>query len=181
MGDLLLLWIFVLVVSGVIIRVMKCYAILFLALIIFLPGCFTETRTFSMSVKNELATPVSVCVTKTHGPSQRGWESPEELIAPPRPASEQTPPGIVIPPGKTLNASRFTGEFDPDRGRAFLRVYAGTPNLTGMNAISPGSADRMDVPLDQGLNRIEIKQAENGGMTAVRVTGPWPATQPGQH
>ena len=65
-----------------------------------------------------------------------------------------------------------------ERGRAFLRVYLGTPTLTEMNAISPGSADRMDLALDPGLNRIEIKPADGGGMTAVRVNGPWPATRP---
>jgi hypothetical protein len=77
-----------------------------------------------------------------------------------------------------LNAPPFTGRFDPDRGRAFLRVYAGTPNLTQMNAISQGSPDRLDVPLEEGQNRIEIKPAEDGSMTAERVIGPWPATQP---
>jgi hypothetical protein len=85
---------------------------------------------------------------------------------------------MVIPPGKTLNGPPFTGRFDRDRGRAFLRVYAGTPNLTQMNAISPGSPDRLDVPLDLGMNRIEIKKGENGSMTAEKVEGEWPTTQP---
>jgi hypothetical protein len=142
------------------------------------PGCFTETRTYSMSVRNELPRPVSVCVTKTYGPSETMWASPEELIEPPHPASDQTPPGMVIPAGKTLNAPPFTGRFDPDRGRAFLRVYAGTPDLTQMNAMSKGSPDRLDVPLETGDNRIEIKVGEDGNMTAERVMGAWPATQP---
>jgi hypothetical protein len=150
------------------------------SILLFSSGCFTETRTYSISVKNELSTPVSVCVTKTHGPPERGWESPEELIEPPHPASDQKPPGTVIPPGKISNKPPFSGDFDPARGRAFLRVYAGTPNLSEMNAISPGSTDRMDIPLEPGLNRIEIKTAENGGMTAVRVNGLWPATRPVQ-
>jgi hypothetical protein len=85
---------------------------------------------------------------------------------------------MVIPAGKTLNAPPFTGRFDPDRGRAFLRVYAGTPNLTQMNAIDAGNPDRLDVPLEVGMNRIEIKLGEDGNMTAMRVTGPWPTTKP---
>jgi hypothetical protein len=156
---------------------MKFHAMLCLSMLLFAGGCFTETRSYSISVKNELSTPVSICLTKAHGPPERGWESPEELIQPPHPASDQKPPGAMIPPGKT--AERVVqGDFDPSRGRAFLRVYAGTPNLTEMNAISPGSADRMDIPLDPGLNQIEIKTAETGGMTAVHVNGLWPATKP---
>ena len=63
-------------------------------------------------------------------------------------------------------------------GPGIFAVYAGTPNLTQMNAISQGSPDRLDVPLEVGENRIEIKSAEDGNMTAERVIGPWPATQP---
>jgi len=154
---------------------MLCLSLLFIT-----GGCFTETRTYSLAVKNDLDIPVSVCLTKSHSPPQLGWEAPEDLILPPHSPSEQTPPGWVLPPSKTLTVQPFTGDFDPNQGRAFLRVYAGHPTLTQMNAISPGSADRMDVPLDQGLNRIEIKPAENGGMTAMRIIGPWPATQPVQ-
>jgi hypothetical protein len=149
-----------------------------LLLLLTATGCFNETREFSMSVRNELSTPVSICVTKTHGPQEPMWQSPENLVQPPHPASDQTPPGMMIPPGRTLNAPPFTGRFDPDLGRAFLRVYAGTPNLTQMNAISAGSPDRLDIPLELGMNRIAIVKGENGNMTAVRVTGPWPATQP---
>jgi len=150
-----------------------------LILLLTATGCFTETRTYSMAVRNQLASPVSVCVTKDYGPYEKMWESPEEMIEPPHPASDQTPPGMVIPPGKTLNAPPFTGKFVPDRGRAYLRIYFGTPTLTQMNAISPGNPDRLDVPLDEGLNRIEIKTGEDGKMTAARVIGPWPTTQPG--
>jgi hypothetical protein len=177
-GDLFVPGIFVVIITAMKFYTMPCVSVFCLPVLLFASGCFTETRTYSMSVKNDLAAPVSVCVTKTHGPPEPGWESPEELIQPPHPASDQRPPGMVIPAGKTLNAPPFTGDFDPVSGRAFLRIYAGTPSLTEMNAISPGSSDRMDVPLEPGLNRIEIKQAENGGMTAVRANRPWPATRP---
>ncbi len=156
-----------------------CLSLLLPLTLLGAPGCFSETRTYSMQVKNDLDTPVSVCVTKAHSPPELGWEAPEDLILPPHAPSEQKPPGMVIPPGKTLTAPPFKGKFDPDRGQAFLRVYMGEPSLTQMNAISVGSPDRLDVPLDPGHNRIIIKPAHDGGMTAVHVTGPWPATQPG--
>jgi hypothetical protein len=152
--------------------------LLCLLLMVLTGGCFGETRQYSMSVRNDLSTPISVCLTKTYGPEEDLWESPEQLIQPPRPATDQTPPGIVIPPGKTASRPSFTGVFDPDRGRAFLRVYAGTPDLTQMNAISRGSPDRLDVPLEIGMNRIDIRPGDGGAMTAVRVDGPWPTTQP---
>jgi hypothetical protein len=49
-----------------------------------------------------------------------------------------------------------------------------------MNAISAGSENRLDVPLDAGENRLIIKQTDGGNMTAIRQSIPWPATQPGQ-
>jgi hypothetical protein len=141
-------------------------------------GCVTETRTYTLAVRNGLNSPVSICLTKTYGPDEDVWISPEELVEPPHPATDQKPPGAVLLPGQTATRGPFTGEFDPYRGRAFLRVYLGTPNLVQMSAISKGSPDRLDVPLDVGMNQIEIKDGEGGRMTAVRVTGPWPTTQP---
>jgi hypothetical protein len=142
-------------------------------------GC-TETRTFSMSVRNDLPGPVSVCPTKTYGPLEKGWESPEDLAGPPNPAGLETPPGMVIPPGKRLEAPPFKGEFPTERGSAVLRVYAGTPNLTQMNAISVGSVNRLDIPLTPGPNFIDIKPGVDGGMTYERLNGPVPAKQPNQ-
>jgi hypothetical protein len=136
-------------------------------------GCL-ETRTYSLIVHNTLPTDVSICVTKRNGPPERGWESPEQLIEPPHPASDQRPPGVIVPAGKTASSLGFTGAFDPGRGRAILRIYAGRPTLTEMNAVSIGSRNRVDVPLDQGMNRIEVKQAEDGTMTAIHL----PVTQP---
>jgi hypothetical protein len=138
-------------------------------------GCL-ETRTYTLTVHNSLPTDVSICVTKRNGPMERGWESPEQLAAPPHPASDQKTPGVIVPAGKTANSGSFSGQFDHAGGRAILRVYAGRPTLTEMNAISVGSVNRLDVPLDEGANRIEIKQAADGSMTAMRMPGPGPAT-----
>jgi hypothetical protein len=149
-----------------------------LALLVFTTGCFEETRTFSLAVRNGMPGPVSICITKSYGSLERGWEAPEDLAEPPHPPSDQTPPGIVLPPGRTLVREQFTGRFPTERGHAVMRVYAGTPNLTQMTAIDVGSSSRLDVTLNPGPNRLEIKPTEDGRMTAVFVTGPWPTAQP---
>ncbi len=158
---------------------MNARVLTLVALLLLCGGCATETRTYSLIVRNELTTPVEVCVTKMYGPDEAGWESPEQLAAPPHPASDQTAPGAVLQPGKTATRGQFTGRFDRDRGRAILRIYAGTPTLTEMNAISSGSENRVDIPLLQGENRLAILRDEEGRIKAVRVSGAWPATQPG--
>jgi hypothetical protein len=155
---------------------MKCHAIFGLVLLSLTAGCFTETRSFSLTVKNDWDQPVTICVTKTHSPPEQGWESPEELIAPPHPPSDQTPPGALIQPGQTATRPEFKGSFDPARGRAYLRIYAGKLTLSQMNAISPGNPDRMDIVLEPGPNRIEIRSAPGDQMTALRITGAWPTT-----
>jgi hypothetical protein len=149
-----------------------------LALLIFTTGCFEETRTFSVAVRNDLPSPVSVCITKSYGSLESGWESPEDLAEPPHPPSDQKPPGKVLEPGRTLVREQFTGRFPSERGHAVLRIYAGTPNLTQMTAIDIGSSSRLDVTLNPGPNRIEIVPTADGRMIAVPVSGPWPSTQP---
>jgi hypothetical protein len=156
---------------------MNLRPLLSLAMLSLLIGC-TETRRYTLAVRNSLNTPVSICLTKMYGPEESGWESPEQMAAPPHPASDQATPGTHIPPGKTAKLPEITGQFDRNRGRAILRIYAGDLTLSQMNAVSSGSVNRIDVPLDRGENRVEIKEAEDGGMTAVKVTGAWPATQP---
>ncbi len=141
-------------------------------------GCL-ETRTYTLTVHNALPTDVSICVTKLNSPEERGWESPEELAAPPNPASDQRTPGVIVPAGKTANSGTFSGQFNHTHGRAILRVYAGRPTLTEMNAISIGSVNRLDVPLDTGANRIEIRQDSVGMMTAIHLP-PGPTTEPVQ-
>ena len=86
-------------------------------------GC-TETRTYTVAVRNDLDRPVTVCLTKTYGPAEDGWESPEEAAGPDHPASDERPPGVVVRPGKTAREGPISGEFYRDRGRAVLRVYS---------------------------------------------------------
>jgi hypothetical protein len=141
-------------------------------------GCFYDTQAYSLYVKNSLSTPVSVCTTKYHGPSEAGWESPEDLADLSRSASDNRPPGVVIPPGKTVTNHNLIGTFDSRTGQAMLRVYAGTPNLSQMNAISRGSINRLDLPLYPGWNGFVVETSEKGYMTAKRLDAPPQGVQP---
>ncbi len=129
-------------------------------------GC-TETRTYRVSVRNDLDRPVTVCLTKTVGPAEAGWESPEELAGPAYPASDERPPGTVVPPGKTATEGPIPGEFYHDQGQADLRVYLGRPTLTQMNAVSRGSPDRVDVQLRPGVSRLVVQRGDDGRLQAV--------------
>jgi hypothetical protein len=131
-------------------------------------GC-SETRLYQLSVRNDLPVPVTVCLTKSKGSAEAGWVSPEQLALPPHPASDNTPPGFVIPPGRVANRPQVQGEFDPSTGRAYLRVYQGTPGLNEMIGIGPDSPRRVDVLLHSGPNRFTIEANEDGKLTVVRT------------
>ena len=129
-------------------------------------GC-TETRTYTVAVRNDLGRPVTVCLTKAYSPPEDGWESPEEAAGPGHPASDERPPGVVVRPGKTAREGPISGDFYRDRGRAVLRVYSGTPTLTQMNSISRGDLDRLDVDLRPGVNNLVVRLSDSGRMEAV--------------
>ena len=129
-------------------------------------GCI-ETRSYDLTIRNDLATPVTAVLAKTGGPREAAWTSPEQKVIPPTPASDNTPPGVVIPPGGEETRDGVTGEFDPRFGRAYLRVYEGTPGLNEMTAISKGSPRRVDVLLTPGENRLVVEPDKAGNMTVV--------------
>jgi hypothetical protein len=131
-------------------------------------GC-SETRSYELTVRNDLPVPVTVCLTKSKGPAEGGWISPEQLALPPQPAADNTPPGFVIPPGRVADRPQVQGEFYSGSGRAYLRVYEGTPNLNEMIGIGPESPRRSDVLLYPGTNRLTVNLNADGKLTVVRA------------
>ena len=67
-----------------------------------------------------------VSLVKEYGPVEQGWESPED-IAESHPITDEFLPSIVVEPGKTRSSTPTEGSFDKMKGRAYLRVYLGTP------------------------------------------------------
>jgi hypothetical protein len=135
-------------------------------------GCMTEKRVYQVSVKNDLAEPITVCLVKEYGPVEKGWESPED-VAVSHPITDDFLPSIVVAPGKSRSSAPVEGSFDKVKGRAYLRVYLGTPTLTEMLAIGKGSLSRLDLLLQPGTNSYVVDE-EVGKIVGNRV----PSTEP---
>jgi hypothetical protein len=147
------------------------FFILCIALLSMSVGCMTEKRVYQVSVHNQLAQPITVWLVKQYGPLEQGWESPED-VAVSHPITDDLLPSIVVMPGTTRKSGAIVGRFDKDKGRAYLRVYLGTPTLTDMLAIGEGSLSRLDLLLQPGANAFDIDE-EVGRITGNRV----PTTQ----
>lgn len=143
-----------------------------LPLIVLSVGCSTERRSYDVAVENRLATPITFWLTKEYGPMEAEWLSPEQVATLTDPPDDDKLPDIVVPPGRTMTTrGPLTGSFDKARGRAYLRVYSGSPTLTEMLAMGRGSLHRADVLLRPGANRV-IVQDKNGFMDAALIGAP---------
>jgi hypothetical protein len=141
--------------------VMRCVP---LALLLLLPACSGPSRTFDITVKNDLARPITIWLTKSGAPSEEGWRSPEDLAMTSSPQREPRLPGIVLDPGKRGDTGRVNGHF-PQGTQAILRVYLGEHKLSELLAMSRSSTQRIDVPLTPGKNRLVVH--ERHGAVAV--------------
>jgi hypothetical protein len=128
-------------------------------------GCAADTQTYDVSVKNRSARTVTIALTKTGGPVEDHWASPEQIAD--RQSSASAEHGIeVVAAGRTANVSGVKGSF-PSGTQAILRVYGGEPNIGEMLKLLPGSS-RVDVPLQPGHNDLVVRDSP-GGLTVVHV------------
>jgi hypothetical protein len=122
-------------------------------------GCqHYQTRTYSISVKNDTGDFVTVALTKDGPPYSAKWASPEDIAqghVKPRPDDELGTTGIR--PGGIESVGYISGQFSPG-SRAVLRVYkGGAMTVREMLAIKPGPA-RVDYPLQPGDNRLVVRE-----------------------
>lgn len=151
-------------------------SLLYLLLLVVGTGCYTEQRAYQVSVHNQLAQPITCWMVKEDGPQENGWLSPEDIgVA--NPVSDDRLPDVIVPAGKTASCGPILGKFDKERGRAYLRVYAGTPTLTEMLAIGRNSMSRLDLLLEPGPNAFTI-DAPAGILTASKTAATQPSPQP---
>jgi len=150
---------------------MKFSAIAVLSVVMLLHiGC-SETRTYSISVKNETPRPLTLGLVKDAPPyNDPNWASPEDLAILHAHSDEQAW-GVIVPPGKTGTAGPLDAKFSSD-GNAWLRIYSGQLAVTDLLAISKDSPNRLDIRLKQGENNFIV--SGRNALTAERL----PSTMP---
>jgi hypothetical protein len=126
----------------------RCVAALLFALPLAAGGCASpRTDTFNIEIRNDTKQPLTLSLAKDGPP----FESPKL-----REKWSGGPTGMaLLPPGKTASIKGLTGMFNA-RTKGYLRAYAGDCTISQMSARSPGSPDRLDVPLTPGDNRLVI-------------------------
>ena len=150
---------------------MKLPAITLIVTAALLIGC-TEKRSYTVSVKNETARPLTVgLVTSEASFDDANWASPEDVAILHAHSDDQTW-GVTVAPGKTGRAGPIDARFSSD-GSAWLRIYAGELTVSELLAISKGSPNRLDLRLHDGDNRFVITGER--ALTAERVR---PTTAP---
>ena len=128
-----------------------------------LVGC-AETRTYQVSVKNNTGDPITIGLVKEGEPFEPQWASPEDAAIDGYEPSPRM--WAAIPPGKTADTGSVQGKFDQN-AQAYLRVYQGSLNLSGILAISRGQPNRIDIPLHPGMNQFTVTR-QGDRFTATR-------------
>jgi hypothetical protein len=128
-------------------------------------GC-ADSRTFNVSLKNDTSLPIVAWITKTGGPYEPLWRSPEDYaIERPGGAKDQTT-GVYVQPGERIGPTKITGQFDKGVA-AVLRVYLNPRSINDVLAIGPNSPNRVDVQLEPGVNQFIASNA-NGKLVVAR-------------
>jgi hypothetical protein len=130
-------------------------------------GC-SHTRTYQVSITNHTDSPITFGMVKHGEPFEQNWAPPEVVEANGGHASAEL--WGAIPPGKTAVSDAVKGRF-ASNAVAELRVYQGKLDLAGIMAVSRGQPNRLDLPLDPGMNKFTIINL-NGHFEAVRDEPP---------
>ena len=134
---------------------------LMIALLVGLSACgvgCSDTRTYEVTVRNDTPEPVTIWLYKDGGPSEDGWQSPEDLAIE-SPKANEPIGGRVIGPNVVATAGPIKGTFDSD-ANAVLRAYRGAHSFNALLAISGDSGDRIDTKLEPGENSFLIKDRD---------------------
>lgn len=147
-----------------------------LALLASAGGCSqTQTRTFDVTVRNQTPGPLTLSLAKDGPPYEPAWATPEDVATEsPRLREDwrRTQGGMkAVPAGRLAEVRGLTGKFESGT-RAYLRVYAGELSISEMLSKSPGSPDRVDIPLVPGANEITI--VIEGTHLKAQITQPVP-------
>jgi hypothetical protein len=143
----------------------RCLTLLLLSSLL---GCSPDSRSYSVSVKNETVSYLTLNPAKDVPQNEPLWATPEDLDQERvmmRPSTELG--AVTVPPGKTGSAHNLTGHF-PGNTQAILRVYRGKDLLLReLLNMQPG-VDRQDVVLQPGENKFVVRDYQ-GGLTVTPV------------
>ena len=143
-------------------------ALLALLALAMLAGCSADTRTYSVSVRNNTPRTVTLVLTKTAGPVEDRWASAEQIAE--GQSSGGAPHGMaVVGPGRSADVSNISGKF-PGSAQAVLRVYGGEPSYGDMLKIVPGR-QRADFTLSPGRNDLVVRSVPAGLVIEPRPGG----------
>ncbi len=135
-----------------------------------LVGCGTRTEIYSVSVRNDTSTPLTIGFTKKGEPFEEDWMQPEDIALDPQINAETHSWGILVPAGKTATTKHDMKATLGDEDIAYLRVYRGHLNMLQILSISRGSPNRIDQPLVPGKNDLDIINRD--GKLAVTNAAP---------
>ena len=132
-------------------------------------GCSGRSETYSVSVKNDTKSPLTIGFTKVGSPYQEEFMSPEDIGLDPQVNPETHAWGMPVAPGKTASTKHpMTANLSDAESVAYLRVYRGEPNLLEIMSISRGSSSRVDLPLMPGQNNVRIIERD-GKLAAIKT------------
>ncbi len=139
-------------------------------------GC-ADTRTYDISLKNDASRPVVAWLTKTGGPYEPLWRSPEDFAIEKPGGEVPRTGGVYLNPGETATVGPVTGKFDSGVD-AVLRVYLNARSMNDLLAIGPSSPNRADIVLHPGTNsfvvsdkigKLTVGPPGSGGVTSGAV------------
>ena len=143
-------------------------ASLLLVPLLMLIGC-APTRTYDVTVRNDLNQPITVWLTKNGPPPEANWLSPEQIAIGENPTDGRWA-GSPVAPGKTAETGKIKGKF-PNGTDAILRVYVGHRTLDEILAVSArDTALRVDKVLPPGPSNLIVRE-EGGRLVAVPAPG----------
>jgi hypothetical protein len=125
-------------------------------------GC-VRTETYQLAIKNATAEPITLWLTKDGPPAEAGWRSPEQLAM--QPVKGEKLAGALVEPGELAMTGPRTGHFD-QHTQAWLRIYGGAHTLSELLAISRGSPNRLDEPLEPGQHAWTVVEV-NGALDLI--------------
>jgi len=129
-------------------------------------GCQEKKFSYSLTLRNASTEPLMVGFAKEGPPFEDAWATPEQVARiPTRP--DERGWGVPVEAGKTAEVKTVTAKLNPT-SIAYVRVYASTPTLEGMLAISTGSPNRADVPLTPGANDLIVVR-QSGRLVVQRL------------